>query len=214
MEGDGKTPGPGLAFSASNSRSSANPSAAAAAPSVVVAGAVEVAPERSASAISAPPRAERSASAISAPPRAERSASAISAPPRAERTASALPRPPQPSAGKRIGVVLVTSAVVAGVVLAVLFWPAGQAPADSSGAPAATAPRLAEVAKVRVILDVPAVVDVDGAPQPAARETEVQVSARAPHKLAIRAPGGAVKNVAVPPLEPGEVHSVRLRIGE
>jgi hypothetical protein len=137
---------------------------------------------------------------------------------------------PPASRWKRALVIAATATVAAGTALGALLWPAAEPPSaisdevavGSTVAPAARpavsgsqpAPSAIEVAKVRVILDVPAVVSVDGAAQPAAKETEVQVTAGAPHRIAVRVPAGGERNVLVPPLEPGEVRSVRLRLAQ
>jgi serine/threonine-protein kinase len=110
-----------------------------------------------------------------------------------------------PARWKRVAVVASTGLLVVAAGLGALFWPATDAPQGAAaGAP---------MPRIHVFLDQPGTVYVDGVAQPAGAEAEVAVAPRVEHQLRVTA-GSVERRMTVPPLEPGAVQPIRMKLAQ
>ena len=114
--------------------------------------------------------------------------------------------PPPSSGAKRFVIVGLTGLVLAAAVLGAVLWPEAH-PAVKQVAD------VASVATLRVQLDVPAQIFIDGALQPPGKNAELQVTAGVPHEVRIKHGADAELKVDVPALEPGAVEVVKKHVG-
>src|SRR5207244_971623 len=103
--------------------------------------------------------------------------------------------------------------VVAAVMSAILWQSTGDPDAIVAASQGAVTSTFVEQSKIRVILDVPGVVLIDGITHPPSRDTEVDVRARAEHEVRVKVGGVEKTRLVVPPQDPGAVKIIRLRLG-
>jgi len=120
-----------------------------------------------------------------------------------------------PARWRRPLVVVATSALVVAAGIGVVVGPSSRGPEGVSLTPAAgpapTPP--APSAKLRVLLDRPAALTLDGVAHGEAVESELEVAAGAEHELLVKS-GAVERRVRVPPLPAGAVRPIRLKLGQ
>ncbi len=135
-----------------------------------------------------------------------------------------------PPRGRRVLVIAIAAAVVAGLGLTVALWPASQAaqpppitvenPAEPTRpvappvrpAQPGAAPTTPEAATLSITTDADATITVDGKPQPPGRAATVSVEPGVPHVVSAQRPGHSVHKVNVKPLEPGATLPVAVKL--
>jgi hypothetical protein len=125
---------------------------------------------------------------------------------------------PEPSAWLRVALVLGICAVVGGGLAALILRPSSTSVVTEAAAGGTPKPAVdSDRATLHVVLERPAIVLLDGVAQPPGTQADVIVKARTPHELRVKPVDGADAkpgpSLSIPPLEPGEVKTIRPRLG-
>ena len=133
-----------------------------------------------------------------------------------------------PTRGRRVLVIAIAAALVAGIGLTIVLWPSAEAPRPApitvENPPPPVAPRRAparpqapnpespRLATLTITTDADATITVDGQPQPPGRAATVSVEPGVPHVVSAQRPGHSVHKVNVKPLEPGATLPVAIKL--
>jgi serine/threonine protein kinase len=113
----------------------------------------------------------------------------------------------EPSRWRRIAVAGSAAALVAAVALTVVFWPTAApttTPPLTTTTTTTTTTSPETLATLKIVVDAPATIAVDGKPEPPGVAATVNVQPGVEHVVTVQRPGHSVRKLHVPALAPGE----------